>query len=60
MQTIDAYGQAQPLKPGMTFEADVVQERRAVWEWLLKPVFATAARVKVLSDVPNSTSRPGG
>ena len=58
-QTIEAYGQAQPLKPGMTFEADVVQERRAVWEWLLEPVLATAARVKGLSEVPTS-SRPGG
>jgi membrane fusion protein len=44
-QTISAYGQAHALKPGMTLEADVVQERRAVWEWLLEPVLATRARM---------------
>jgi membrane fusion protein len=70
-QTIDAFGQAHALKPGMTLEADVVQERRAVWEWLLEPVLATKARmtpsprhrpkttVKNLNEVPNSSS-PGG
>lgn len=58
-QTIDAYGQAHALRPGMTLEADVVQECRAVWEWLLEPVLATTARVKVPNDGPNS-STPGG
>lgn len=40
-----AFGQVQALKPGMTLEADVVQERRAVWEWLLEPVLALRQRV---------------
>ena len=43
-QRVEAFGQEQMLKPGMTLEADVVQERRAVWEWLLEPVLALRAR----------------
>ena len=39
-QHIDAYGQAQLLKPGMTLEADVLQDKRKIWEWILEPVLA--------------------
>ena len=39
-QEVQAFGQKQELKPGMTVEADVVQERRAVWEWVLEPLLA--------------------
>lgn len=39
-QGLVAFGRAQALKPGMALEADVVQERRAVWEWVLEPVLA--------------------
>jgi membrane fusion protein len=39
-QRVQAFGQEQTLKPGMTLDADVVQERRAVWEWMLEPVLA--------------------
>jgi membrane fusion protein len=39
-ERIHAFGHAQSLKPGMAFDADVVQERRAVWEWVLDPVLA--------------------
>ena len=41
-QDIRTYGQVQPLKPGMALDADVVQERRRIWEWLLEPVFAAS------------------
>jgi membrane fusion protein len=47
-QGIQTYGQAQPLKPGMALEADVLQDRRAVWEWVLEPVMAASGAVKVL------------
>lgn len=50
---VEAFGQMQALKPGMTLEADVMQERRAVWEWLLEPVIAARQRAKVLSASPN-------
>lgn len=47
-QYINAYGENLPLKPGMTLEADVVQEKRAVWEWIFEPVLAARQKVKVL------------
>lgn len=47
-QTITAYGDKLPLKPGMTLEADVVQEKRAVWEWVFEPVLAVRQKVKIL------------
>jgi len=41
-QSIEAYGQLQALKPGMTLEADVLQDRRKIWEWVLEPVLVVA------------------
>lgn len=46
-QAVQAYGHPHPLKPGLALEADVVQDRRAVWEWLLEPVLASGARARV-------------
>lgn len=43
-QSIDAYGKPQMLKPGMTLEADVVQDSRKIWEWVLEPVLAVVQR----------------
>lgn len=39
-QTIHAYGREQALKPGMTLDADIVQDRRRIWEWILEPLLA--------------------
>lgn len=39
-QDIKAYGETLPLKAGLTLDADVLQERRKVWEWVLEPVLA--------------------
>lgn len=46
-QSINAYGRLQPLKPGMTIEADVVQEERSIWEWLLDPAISAWGRAQV-------------
>ena len=43
-QTIDTYGQRQALRPGMVFEADVIQDRRRLYEWLLEPIYGLAGR----------------
>ena len=43
-QTIDAYGQVQRLKSGMTLEADVLQDKRKIWEWIAEPVLAVTNR----------------
>ena len=40
-----AYGKAQPLKAGMTIEADVLLDKRRLYEWVLEPVFGFAGRV---------------
>jgi membrane fusion protein len=39
-QSISANGYIKKLKPGMTLEADIVQDSRAVWEWVLEPLIA--------------------
>jgi membrane fusion protein len=39
-QTIDAYGQAQTLKPGMQLGADVELDVRRIYEWILEPLFS--------------------
>ena len=33
----------------MTLEADVGQERRRIWEWLLEPVLAASGLAKSLA-----------
>jgi membrane fusion protein len=43
-QQVSTYGQLQPLKAGMALEADVVQDRRRIIEWLFEPVFAFQRR----------------
>lgn len=59
-QSLAAYGQAQPLRPGMTLDADVIQERRAIWEWVLEPLLAAQARWKIPSQNINTASPGGG
>ncbi|BCO26311.1 colicin V secretion protein CvaA [Rhodoferax lithotrophicus] len=55
-QSIQAYGESMPLKAGLTLEADVLQERRKVWEWVLEPVLAARAQLKVLGAKPKVVS----
>lgn len=49
-QTIETQGRTQPLEAGMTLEADVVQERRRIWEWLLAPVLAASRPAQPVAD----------
>lgn len=58
-QGIEAYGETVPLKAGLTLEANVLQERRKVWEWVLEPVLAARQQMKVLG-ADSSTARAGG
>lgn len=44
-QAVQAYGRQQPLRSGMTVEADVLQERRHLYEWVLDPLFSLSGRV---------------
>jgi membrane fusion protein len=44
-QSIDAYGRPHVLKAGMTLEADVLQDQRAIWEWFLEPLISMSVRI---------------
>ena len=43
-QSIATYGDARPLRAGMALDADIVQDRRSIIEWVLEPLFAVAKR----------------
>lgn len=38
-QTVNAYGRAEALKPGMTVDADILLDRRRLIEWVLEPLY---------------------
>jgi membrane fusion protein len=44
-QAVTAYGRAEPLKPGMLLEADVLGERRRLVEWVFEPLYSVKGRV---------------
>ncbi|HFG1962735.1 TPA: HlyD family secretion protein [Vibrio cholerae] len=39
-QSINAFGQQFPLKVGMLADADIILERRSIFEWMLEPMLA--------------------
>jgi len=43
-QSVLAYGQTIPLKPGMQLEADVLIEKRRLIEWILDPLYTITGR----------------
>lgn len=57
-QDVDAYGKPMPLAAGMSLDADIQQEKRKVWEWLLDPALAVAGGKRNLSG--EAKSSPGG
>jgi membrane fusion protein len=38
-QSIDAYGKAEALKPGMALDADILLDRRSLWQWVFDPLY---------------------
>ena len=44
-QSVVAYGQAEPLRPGMLLEADILGERRKLYEWALEPLYSLSGRL---------------
>lgn len=42
--SIEANGQQRPLQAGMQLEADILQERRKLYEWMLEPLFSVTQR----------------
>lgn len=44
-QTVTAFGRQEPLRPGMVLEADILGERRRLYEWLLEPLYSLRGRI---------------
>lgn len=40
-----AYGQNEPLRPGMTLEGDVSLDTRHLWEWLTEPLWSLKGKM---------------
>ncbi|RQP25414.1 HlyD family secretion protein [Piscinibacter terrae] len=47
VQSISAYGEQHKLRPGLSLEADVLQDRRSILEWMLEPMFAVGASSRI-------------
>jgi len=41
-QTVNAYGRAEALKPGMVVDADILLDRRRLIEWALEPLYGVS------------------
>ena len=44
-QTLNAYGKSQALQPGMLVEADILHEKRRLWEWVLEPLYTLTGKL---------------
>ena len=44
--SINANGQQRPLQAGMQLDADILQERRKLYEWILEPVYSVTRRLE--------------
>lgn len=44
-QSIMAYGDHEPLRPGMLVDADILGESRKLYEWVLEPLYSVHGRV---------------
>lgn len=44
-QAVNAYGRQQPLQSGMLLDADILQERRRLYEWVLEPLYSLTGRL---------------
>ena len=44
-QVITAYGKQEPLRPGMRLDADILGERRKLYEWVLEPLYSLRGKV---------------
>jgi membrane fusion protein len=44
-QTINAYGKPQALQAGMLLEADILQDTRRLYEWVLEPLYGLTGKL---------------
>ncbi|QWK79354.1 HlyD family efflux transporter periplasmic adaptor subunit [Ochrobactrum sp. BTU1] len=45
-----AYGQAEPLRAGMSVEADLLLDTRPLYQWLLEPIYSLRGRATTQAD----------
>ncbi|MEE9878153.1 MAG: HlyD family efflux transporter periplasmic adaptor subunit [Stenotrophomonas geniculata] len=45
-QGVLAYGKTETLRPGMQLEADIMGERRKLYEWLLEPLYSVTGKLR--------------
>jgi membrane fusion protein len=44
-QSVMTYGEQRPLQSGMRVEADILQENRKLYEWMLEPLYSLRGKV---------------
>ncbi|PJG67527.1 HlyD family secretion protein [Acinetobacter seifertii] len=44
-KVISIYGEDKPLKVGLVFDADVLQEKRKLYEWVLEPLYTISGKL---------------
>ncbi|MNJ24105.1 Colicin V secretion protein CvaA [compost metagenome] len=44
-QSVVAYGELRPLQTGMLLEADILQETRHLYEWVLEPLYSLTGKL---------------
>lgn len=44
-QTVKTYGKELPLQAGMRLDADILQETRRLYEWMLEPLYSISGRM---------------
>jgi len=44
-QTVMAYGESRPLQTGMLVEADILQDTRRLYEWVLEPLYSLTGKL---------------
>ncbi|HEZ0481710.1 TPA: hypothetical protein WGP27_001596 [Neisseria meningitidis] len=43
--TITAYGEEKPLQIGMTLKADILHEKRRLYEWVLELIYSMSGKL---------------
>jgi len=44
-QAVTAYGRREPLRAGMRIDADIIGERRRLYEWLFEPLYSVRGKL---------------
>lgn len=42
---IEVYGEKKPLKVGLAFDADILQDKRKLYEWVLEPLYTITGKI---------------